>query len=166
MKRFATAALAAATFIAPLGIANTAAADNGRHRGWDRQDDRHDRRDNRRDWRDDHRDERRAYQQGYRDARNNYWDGNRYNGYWYNSRFYYGPPPQYHSRVVYGYQNWRRGDRLPSYYASRYRPVDYRYYHVAPPPRGYHYVRDDNRGELLLVGITTGVILGAILASN
>ncbi|MDX2277565.1 MAG: RcnB family protein [Hyphomonadaceae bacterium] len=159
MRRIATAALAAATFIAPLAAAGTAAADNGRHRGWDR----HDRdRDN---W-DDRRDEARAYHQGYRDARNNDWDDRRYNGYWYNSRFYYGPPPSYHPRVVYGYQTWRRGERLPPYYASRYRPVDYRVYHVAPPPRGYHYVRDDNRGELLLVGITTGVILGAILASN
>jgi Ni/Co efflux regulator RcnB len=156
MKRFATAALAAATFIAPLGITNTASADNGRHRGWDRHDDRdhdrYDRRDDRRDYR--------------RDSRNNYWDDRRYNGYWYNSRFYYGPPPSYYDHVVYDRRAWRRGDRLPSYYAGRYRPVDYRYYHVAPPPRGYHYVRDNDRGELLLVGITTGVILGAILASN
>ena len=33
------------------------------------------------------------------------------------------------------------------------------------PPRGYHYVRDD-RGDYLLVGIATGVILGVILANN
>lgn len=154
MKRFASAALAAATFIAPLGVASTASADNGRHNGWYRDRDH------------DDRDEQRAYWQGYRDARNNQWDNRRYNGYWYNSRFYYGPPPSYHTRVVYGYQAWRRGDRLPAYYAGRYRPVDYRYYRVSAPPRGYHYVRDDDRGELLLVGITTGVILGAILASN
>jgi Ni/Co efflux regulator RcnB len=161
MKRFATAALAAATFIAPLGIATGASADNGRHRGWDRHD-----RD--RDNRDDRRDERNSYRDGYRDGRRaDHWDDRRYNGYWRDNRFYYGPPPaSYRDHVRYDYRAWRRGDRLPSYYRDRYRPVDYRHYHVAPPPRGYHYVRDDNRGELLLVGITTGVILGAILASN
>lgn len=158
MKRFATAALAAATFIAPLSAASVASADNGRHNGWNRDHDR--------DNRDDRRDERRAYNEGYRDARNQQWDNRRYNGYWHNGRFYHGPPSNQYRDVRYDRRDWRRGDRLPSYYQSRYRQVDYRHYRVAPPPRGYHYVRDDDRGELLLVGITTGIILGAILASN
>ncbi|HVK82278.1 MAG TPA: hypothetical protein VM915_16875 [Verrucomicrobiae bacterium] len=127
MKRYALAALAVA-FTAPLAISTEAAA---QHRG-DRYDRDHDRdRDHRRgdrdrrdrDWdnRDDRRDERRAYRDGRRDERRaDRWDDRRYNGYSYNGRWYYGPPP-----------------------------------------RGYHYVRDD-RGELLLVGIATGVILGII----
>jgi len=32
------------------------------------------------------------------------------------------------------------------------------------PPRGYHYVRDNNTGEYLLVGIATGVILSILLS--
>ena len=63
--------------------------------------------------------------------------------------------------VDYGYRGWRRGDRLPAYYRDYYRPVDYRAYRLRAPPRGYHYVRDD-RGDYLLVGIATGVILGII----
>ncbi len=167
-KHLALAALAAATFAAPLALAPEAAA---QHRGdrydrHDRDDDRDYRRDRRdRDWDDryDRRDERRAYRRGYRDGhRADRWDDRRYNGYHYNGRWYYGPPPRHwrdHAR--YDYRQWRRGDRLPSYYREHYRPVDYRYYRLRPPPRGYHYVRDD-RGDYLLVGIATGVILGII----
>ena len=62
-------------------------------------------------------------------------------------------------------RNWRRGDRLPFGYQNRFRGVDYRYAHLRQPPYGYRYVRDDN-GQILLVGIATGVILSAILGSN
>jgi Ni/Co efflux regulator RcnB len=67
--------------------------------------------------------------------------------------------------VRYGYHAWRRGDRLPAYYRDHYHPVDYRHYRLRPPPRGYHYVYNDDRDEYLLVGIATGVILGVILAN-
>lgn len=165
MKRFAMAALAAATFVAPLSISTTASADNGRHRGWDRNDRDYDNRDDRRD-------ERRAYNQGYREGRHddrradNRWDDRRYNGYWHSGRWYYGPPPQAYRDVRYDYRHYRRGDRIPAYYRDRYRPIDYGYYGYAPPPRGYHYVRNNDNGEVLLVGIATGVVLGAILANN
>lgn len=167
MKRYALAALAVA-FTAPLAISTEAAA---QHRGdrYDRDYDRDDRRGDRdrydRDWdnRDDRRDERRAYRDGRRDERRaDRWDDRRYNGYSYNGRWYYGPPPaHWRDHARYDYRAWRRGDRLPAYYREHYRPVDYRYYRLRQPPRGYHYVRDD-RGELLLVGIATGVILGII----
>jgi Ni/Co efflux regulator RcnB len=61
-------------------------------------------------------------------------------------------------------RNWRRGDRLPFGWDRRYRAVDYRYAHLRQPPYGYRYVRDD-RGEVLLVGIATGVILSAIFSN-
>lgn len=61
-------------------------------------------------------------------------------------------------------RSWRRGDRLPSNYRSHYREVDWRRHHLRQPPRGYHYVRDDNTGEYLLVGIATGVILSILLS--
>jgi Ni/Co efflux regulator RcnB len=161
MKRLALATLAALTFAGPLTAAGTAAADPPRHeRGWDR-----DRGDRDYDNRDDRRDERQAYRQGYRSGQ---WDARQHNGYNYNGRWYYGPPPQsYYGRRDFsvGYRAWRRGDRLPAYYRSHYQRVDYRHERLRPPPRGYHYVRDD-RGELLLVGVTTGIILGIIASGH
>jgi Ni/Co efflux regulator RcnB len=160
MKRLSTA-LAALVFAAPLGFAAPASAqhrDRDRDGRWDRDHDRD------RDWRRDRRD-RRADRHDRRDHRR--WDRNRYNGYNYRGRWYYGPPPSAHVPYAsYGYRAWRRGDRLPAYYRDSYYVVrDYDRYHLRPPPRGYHYVRDD-RGDYLLVGIATGVILGVILANN
>lgn len=166
-KHLALAALAAATFAAPLALAPEAAA---QHRGDrydrdDRRDDRYyrraDRRDDRYDRRADRRDDRRDRRADRRDDRRDRWDDRRYNGYHYNGRWHYGPPPRHYRDVRYDYRAWRCGDRLPGYYREHYRPVDYRYYRLRPPPRGYHYVRDD-RGDYLLVGIATGVILGII----
>lgn len=170
-KHLAIAALAAATFAAPLAFAGEAAAQHrgDRHDRYDRDDRRDDRYDRRADRRDDRydrradrRDDRRDRRADRRDDRRDRWDDRRYNGYHYQGRWYYGPPPSHwrdHAR--YDYRSWRRGDRLPSYYRSHYRAVDYRYHRLRPPPRGYHYVRDD-RGDYLLVGIATGVILGII----
>jgi Ni/Co efflux regulator RcnB len=152
MKRFTMMALAAATAISPLAVTSTAQAQDWRHDRYDRDRDRdHDRDDSRRDrnWR--HHDR---------------WDRGHHNGYTYNGRWYYGPPPgAYYGRYEPGYRVWRRGDRLPAYYRDSYRDVDWRYYRLRPPPRGYHWVRDD-RGEYLLVGIATGLILGTILSNN
>lgn len=157
MKRLAVAALAALTFGGALAPAAADARDR-HHRGWDRHDRDYDNRDDRRD-------ERRAYRDGYRDGRHhNRWDDRRYNGYEYRGQWHYGPPPAHYSDYRPAYRHWRRGDRLPSYYRDRYIVVnDYHRYGLRHPPRGYHYVRDD-RGEYLLVGIATGVILGAILS--
>lgn len=157
MKRLAAATLAAAMFTSAAAIATPAVA-HGRHeRGWDRHDRDHD------DW-DDRRDERRAYRDGFREGRrHDRWDRRQHNGYWYNNRWYYGPPPREYREVRYDYRAWRRGDRLPAYYRDYYQEVDWRYHRLRPPPRGYHYVRDD-RGDYILVAIATGVILGLILA--
>lgn len=167
MKRLAMAALAAATFAAPLAVSTDASAQRRDHRDdrWDRDGDY--------DNRDDRRDERRAYREGRRDGRDDRrsdrrrdrWDDRRHNGYNYRGQWYYGPPPAAYGDVDYGYRNWRRGERLPRYYRDHYRSVDYRHHRLRPPPRGYHYVRDD-RGDYLLVGIATGVILGIIAANN
>jgi Ni/Co efflux regulator RcnB len=156
MKRIATATLAALMFASPLAISTNAAADPPRHRGWDRGDRDYDNRDDRRD-------ERRAYRRGYRDGdRHDRWDRGRHNGYRYEGRWYYGPPPQaYYGHYEPGYHSWRRGDRLPAYYRENYRRVDYHRHGLRPPPRGYYYVEDD-RGDYLLIGIATGVILGII----
>lgn len=162
MKRIAIAAAAALTLVGPLAATTAYADAPGRYdgRGNDRNDrsDRNNDRNDRNDWNnrnrrgDDHR------------AR---WNQNQYNGYYMNGRFNYGQPPIYaQNRGDFrpGWQSWRRGDRLPSAYRSHYRRVDYRAAHLRAPPRGYEYVRGD-RGDLLLIAITTGVIL-SILANQ
>jgi|CXWL01.1.fsa_nt_gi Ni/Co efflux regulator RcnB len=168
MKRIAMAALAAATFAAPLAIAAPAFADPPRHERGDndRGEYRGDRNRGDRDWdnRDDRRDERDAYRDGRRDERRaDRWDDRRYNGYTSNGRWYYGRPGADVRDARYEYRQWRRGDRLSQYHRGRVHRVDYRREHLRAPPRGYHYVRDD-RGDTLLVGLATGVILAVILS--
>jgi|CXWL01.1.fsa_nt_gi Ni/Co efflux regulator RcnB len=145
MKRFAIAAAAALTLVGPLAAA-PAFADPPRHNSG-----QYERRDN------DQRDNRAQQQR---------WDNRRFNGYTYNGRWYYGEPSRAHaSRAQFGWHNWRRGERLPSGYHQRYRQIDYRREHLRAPPRGYHYVRDD-RGDVLMVAIATGLIASVILANN
>lgn len=159
MKRILLTGLAALTFAAPLAAATPAAAHDRHGRGgYDRHDRDYD------NW-DDRRDERRAYRRGYREGRHDdRWDDRHHNGYWHGDRWYYGPPPRFSNDYRYDYRAWRRGERLPAYYRDHYREVDWRHYRLRPPPRGYHYVYNDDRDEYILVGIATGVILGIILA--
>ncbi len=120
--------------LALLGTTSLALADQG-PRDHDRrgQDhgDHHDSRD-----RHDNRDRR--------DDRHH--DGRRY-GYGYS-----------HARPVYRHARWERGHR---YYGPNYVVRDYGHYRLRPPPRGYHWVRDNN--DYLLVAVATGVILDIAL---
>lgn len=124
----------------------------------DRRDDRRDWRDDRRDDRHDRRDQRQAYRHGYHDGRR---DDRRHDRRYYDRR-YYAPP-----RVVYRpaphYHRWAVGQRYRDYYRGPVYVVnDYGHYHVRRPPRGYHWVRDD-RGNLLMVAIATGIIADLLL---
>ena len=58
-------------------------------------------------------------------------------------------------------QSFRRGQHMPTVYlAPRYYVNDYRAYRLAPPPRGYRWVRPyHDRNEYLLVQVATGVIM-------
>jgi len=106
----------------------------------------------------------RTFQPGYQAPR---WNARQHNGYTLNGRWYYGEPNrQVLNQRGYepGYRNWRRGDRLSQHHRQNYRRIDYRSARLAPPPRGYEYVRSD-RGETLLIAIATGVILSAILSN-
>lgn len=145
MNRFKTFALAALIAAGPLAATSASAQSyNGRDRGERHQADRN---------RDNDRNDRGR------------WNQRQHNGYYVGNRFYYGQPTyQQMQRRDYraGYQQWRRGDRLPAYGREHYRQVDWRRERLRQPPRGYHYVRDD-RGEVLLVGIATGVILSILL---
>ena len=145
-KHFKTFALATLVAIGPLGVAGTASAQQYRDR------DRNERQDNDR---------------GRDNNRGNRWNEREHNGYYANGRFYYGQPSAaIQARRDYrpAWQQWRRGDRLPTYARQHYREVDWRRERLRQPPRGYHYVRDD-RGEVLLVAVATGVILSILLNS-
>lgn len=161
MKRYAIAAAAALTLAGPLAGTASAQQIGGERR--DVREARRDLREERRDVRDarrDLREERRDVRQAHR------WNHRQHNGYYLGSRFYYGQPSYAQmQRRDYrpAWQNWRRGDRLSAYHRSHYREVDWRRERLRQPPRGCHYVRDD-RGEVLLVGIATGVILSILLS--
>jgi Ni/Co efflux regulator RcnB len=57
-----------------------------------------------------------------------------------------------------GQYKFARGQRVPVVFLQpRYYVDDYRVYHLAPPPRGYRWVRPES-GRFLLVAATTGLI--------
>lgn len=135
MQSLALASVMALGFAGPVAVATATPA--AAHDRYDHDRGRHrgwDRRDRDYDNWDDRRDERRAYRHGYREGR-------------YDDR-----------------RHWRRGDHVPRGYWRDYRVVDYRHHHLRAPPRGYHYRYDDRRDEYLLMGLTTGLIIGVIAA--
>lgn len=145
-KKIAIATMAALMAAGPIG-ASAASAQQYRGDGGYQRNDRDDRRDNRRDA---------------------HWDQRQHNGFYLGNTFYRGQPTRaQEARRDYrpAYQQWRRGDRIPTSYRAHYRNVDWRRERLREPPRGYQYVRTD-RGETLLVGIATGVVLGLILSNN
>ncbi|AWH20305.1 RcnB family protein [Stenotrophomonas sp. ZAC14D2_NAIMI4_6] len=136
-----------------LGAVAPAFADND-HR--DRREWREDRRDDRREYRHDVREARRDYERDRRDARRD----------WRHDHGYRPAPPP--PRVVYrhgpgpGY-GWQRGHRYRDYYRGPIYVVnDYPRYHLRRPPYGHHWIRDD-RGNMLLVAVATGIIADYII---
>lgn len=174
MKRIVTAALAAATLMAPLAVPAEAAAherDRYYHDGDRDHDQGRDYRDHD-DWDRGYRDSDRRTDHYRRDLRRairrEHWNARAYNGYTYRGQWFYGAPPAtYYDDPYYdpGYRVWRRGDRLPAYYWDRYEEVDWRDCGLRAPPHGYRYVEDD-RGNYLLVAVATGVILSVLLNNN
>lgn len=166
MKRLILTALTAAAVAAPLAVATSANAQYNRHNNYNYGYDRYDRGDRDRDHdrdRDRHHDRDRGRYDRDRDHdRRGRWDDQRYNGYYYGNRWYYGAPPQaYYYNYDYrpGYQPWRRGQYLPPAYRGRV-IYDYRRYGLRNPPRGYHWVQSNN--DYLLAAIATGLILEVI----
>jgi Ni/Co efflux regulator RcnB len=130
MKKLLTSAIAL-TIVASAGAA---IAQPGAQPDNDRYEQSNNRQAGRRDERRDDRYERRA-ERRYKAAR-------------------YQPPRGYQAR------QWRHGEKLPPTYRSRAYVVDYRTYRLAPPPRGYQYVRVGN--DVALTAISTGVIASVI----
>ena len=60
-----------------------------------------------------------------------------------------------------------RGDRVPDQYRNNRQYVvdDWQQRHLRKPPRGYHWVRDDNN-NYFLAAVATGVILDLLLNSH
>jgi Ni/Co efflux regulator RcnB len=180
MKKLAVVAAAFLMAIPPLALPTptAAAAMYDRDRDGDRGG---------RSWRDRDRDRSHRYQRRNRNNHRAHRSERRRHGAYYrrhharadhrrhrSSRSYYRSRPSYYSsRHRDGYRRpyarrhvWRRGDRLPAYYRSRYVVIrDYDRYHLRRPPRGCYWVRDDS-GRYLLVAIATGVILGIALGSS
>jgi len=164
MKRIILAATALMTVAAPLAAPAAFAQPRG---GYEQSYNRgHDYRNDRRD---DHRDSRvvvHNHKTVWRDTRPNArCDTRIHNGYYVQNVWYVGQPPASAYRkpgFQLGYKPWARGDRLGDSNRS-YREVDYRVIHQKAPPRGYHYVRDDNTGEIILAAIATGIIASIIL---
>jgi len=137
MKRLLLAASVALLLSSTTAFASPWQGDGGHgHGGHDRSshgDDRGDRRGDRDYRRDDWHDQR---------DHGGYHDNGRHLG-WYK-------------------HGYRRGDRAPVVYLQpRYYVNDYRAYRLAPPPRGYRWVRPMD-GHFLLVAIATGVIVDAL----
>ncbi|WP_395645095.1 RcnB family protein [Terricaulis sp.] len=142
MKRLAIAATALLTMIGPLAATSAAADPPRSHRVQQQQ----------------------QQQQRFQQQR---WDDSRYNGFYVGNRFYRGQPNAAQQRARDfrpAWQQWRRGERLNAYQRAHYRRVDFRREHLRAPPRGYEYRRDE-RGDLLMVAIATGLI-ASIIASN
>ena len=129
---------ALATALALVTLSAPAAFAQSHHRGDDRShynDRHHDHRNDRgdnRDGRRDHPDYRKDMRQAYRQNQRNY-------------------------------RRWARGQYIPrDYMASRYYINDYRSYRLAPPPRGYAWVRPyQNDDTYYMVQLATGLIAQA-----
>ena len=152
MKRMIIAGMVLSLLTSSLALADPphwdGHHDGGDHREWHHEDHRDDRehRDwhEHRDWRE-RRDWRRAHDgEGWRARRWGDFDDGAYRR-----------PPGYYYRV------WRRGERLPiAYRAPAYIIPDAAYYHLAPPPPGYYWVRVD--GDAVLAAVATGVVADVI----
>lgn len=160
MKKLVIVALAATTALSGVMSSGVAAAqprayDQG---GYDQRHDgdRHDgdRRDGDRDRRDH--DDRRGGHRSDDGDRNGWYRQDR----WEHGHRFYGGRHGYN-----GYRgSWRTGQRYPHYRDNRYVISDYRAYRLPPPRPGYRYYRDD-RGDIVMVAIASGLI-GAIIGST
>ncbi|CAM0121916.1 MULTISPECIES: RcnB family protein [Stenotrophomonas] len=142
-----------------LGAVAPAFADNDHRRGHDRREWREDRREWRQDRRDWERDRREARRDWERDRRDWHRDHDRY--------YRPAPPPRVVYRPAYGPgYGWKVGHRYRDYYRGPIYVVnDYPRYHLRRPPHGHHWIRDD-RGNMLLVAVATGIIADYIINSR
>ncbi len=174
--RFMAAATAASFILAPVAHADRDDRRGKDRGGWDRYDDDDDdhrrrrgsdyREHRRDDWRDDRRDYRREhYRDDYRRhtpvvvyrPSYNYYPRSSVTvtyGHSYGPYYYSGYRPRYDVGHYYSY-----GPRRTVYIN------DYSHYGLYDPPRGYHWVRDNDRGDAILASVATGAILGLVIGA-
>jgi Ni/Co efflux regulator RcnB len=166
--RMLAVATAASFILAPV-----AQADKGRGRGGDGHRGGYDRRgddDYRRHG--DHRRDDRHYD--YRYDRRDYYRHD------HHRRDYYRPSYSYYPRssvtVTYGssygpyyYSGYRPRYDIGAYYTYGPRRTvyitDYYNYGLYEPPHGYHWVRDNDRGDAILASVATGAIIGLVIGA-
>ncbi|MEQ1781995.1 MAG: RcnB family protein [Hyphomonadaceae bacterium] len=161
MKRILFAAAASLMMTAPLAASAFAQPGHNYPPPQQQQEPRNHRDDNRADNRNDSHSYRTKWRDTRKDAR---WDAKVHNGYYIRNKWHAGQPSASAYRksgFQLGYKPWKRGDRLGDF-NKRYVEVDYRSQHLAPPPRGQHYVKDDNTGDIILAAIATGVIISIL----
>jgi Ni/Co efflux regulator RcnB len=164
MSKIIIAGLAIALIGTSAAVAQPARRDHDRNprieRQLDRQDFRQERRADRQDFRQDRRADRRDFRQDRRADRRDYRYDRRQD--WREFR---------QGRNVYRFDRneFRRFDRGQRFHYSPHRHFvvnDWHRYHLHRPPHGYHWVRNGNTGDFLLVAITTGIILDLLLNST
>ncbi len=161
LRRLATVALVSLLAAGTLSVP-ALARDRHDDRGHDRRGQQHDRGrhdDRRSSWDNRRRDDRRGHDR--RDDR--HYQDRRYG---HAPTVVYRPAPRpvvvHHHHAPPRHQ-WARGQRYRDYYRGPvYVVQDYPRYHLRQPPRGYHWVRDD-RGNMLMVAIATGIIADLLL---
>lgn len=167
VTRFMAAATAASFLLAPVSYADR---DRGRDRdrgGWEYHDD-----DDHDGWRgkrhkrdrDYYRDHDRYDRHDYRDYRRDrvvvykpYYPRSSVTvtyGYSYGPHYYSGYSPRYDVGHYYSY-----GPRRTVYIN------DYYNYGLYEPPHGYHWVRDNDRGDAILASVATGAIIGLVVGA-
>jgi len=69
-----------------------------------------------------------------------------------------------HHQTYVKHDEWKKGYRMKDEDWRRGEVVDYRTYHLSPPPRGYEWREVD--GNYVLGAIATGVIASTIVAAT
>lgn len=72
-------------------------------------------------------------------------------------------PDEHHDTYV-RHDEWKKGYHMKQEDWNRARPVDYKQYHLSPPPHGYEWRSVD--GNYVLAAVATGVIASAVVAST
>src|SRR3990167_2471014 len=169
LTRFVAAATAASFILTPVAQADRGRGHDGDRGGYARRGDDHrgrdhrdDHRDYRRDdWRDHRRDDRRDHYRDHYDYRRpvvvyrpSYYRPRSTVTVTYGPYYYSGYNPRYDVGAYYSY-----GPRRTVYIN------DYYNYGLYEPPHGYHWVRDNDRGDAILASVATGAIIGLVVGA-
>lgn len=72
----------------------------------------------------------------------------------------------HHGDDKHHHDSYRAGDHAPPGLQKRVHDVSYKKHHLHKPPKGYHWVRDPDTGQFLLIAVATGVIASIVAAHH